>query len=126
MKSDEGPKPRAAGHGGRRAGSGRKKAAAVQAKLSLNESINARIGARSGEVLDALFVLALGARMRDDDDDGGDSYVTPPDRQACEYLLNRVLGKPTEHKEVSGPDGAAIPVSIVAAIDRVYGAEASG
>jgi hypothetical protein len=30
--------------------------------------------------------------------------------KASEILLNRVYGKPTERKELSGPDGAAIPV----------------
>ena len=37
-------------------------------------------------------------------------YKRPPDRQANEYLINRVMGKPTERQEVSGPDGSAIEV----------------
>lgn len=32
-------------------------------------------------------------------------YQRPPDRAANEYLINRIMGKPTERKELSGPDG---------------------
>jgi hypothetical protein len=35
-------------------------------------------------------------------------YQRPPDRQANEYLINRILGKPTERSEISGPDGAPL------------------
>lgn len=34
--------------------------------------------------------------------------VAEPDRAANEYLINRLLGKPTERKELSGPDGGSI------------------
>jgi hypothetical protein len=32
-------------------------------------------------------------------------YQQAPDRASNEYLLNRIMGKPTEIQEVSGPDG---------------------
>lgn len=35
----------------------------------------------------------------------------PPERQANEYLTNRVMGKPTEHQEVTGKDGGPIEVA---------------
>jgi hypothetical protein len=35
-------------------------------------------------------------------------YQRPPDRQANEYLINRIMGKPTERQELSGPDGGPI------------------
>lgn len=47
--------------------------------------------------------------------------VADGDRAANEYLLNRRLGKPKQAVELSGPDGSAIPVSIEAALDKVYG-----
>lgn len=37
-------------------------------------------------------------------------FKRPPDRQANEYLINRVMGKPTERQELSGPDRGPIPV----------------
>jgi hypothetical protein len=37
-------------------------------------------------------------------------FKRPPDRQANEYLINRVMGKPTERQEVSGPERGPIPV----------------
>ena len=47
--------------------------------------------------------------------------VADGDRAANEYLLNRRLGKPKQAVELSGPDGGAIPVSLEAAIDKLYG-----
>lgn len=36
--------------------------------------------------------------------------VADRDRAANEYLINRILGKPTERQEVSGPNSGPIPV----------------
>lgn len=47
--------------------------------------------------------------------------VADADRAANEYLINRRLGRPKQAVELSGPDGAPIPVSIEAAIDLIYG-----
>jgi hypothetical protein len=118
-------KPRAAGHGGRRLGAGRKTAQAKKAKADLRESLTERITARSGEILDSLFTLALGVKIKDVDDKTGEVeyFVCPPDRQACEYLLNQAIGKPTERKEIGGPEGGPIPVSVQGAIDKIYGGE---
>ena len=32
-------------------------------------------------------------------------YQLPPDISAIKYLADRIMGKPTERKELSGPDG---------------------
>jgi len=37
--------------------------------------------------------------------------IADRDRAANEYLINRILGKPTERQEFSGPEGAPIEVS---------------
>lgn len=37
-------------------------------------------------------------------------YQRPPDRQANEYLINRILGKPTERQEIGGIDGGPIEI----------------
>lgn len=49
-----------------------------------------------------------------------ESYAEP-DRAANQYLIDRIAGKPTERREVTGPEGAAIPISIEAAIAKIYG-----
>jgi len=46
--------------------------------------------------------------------------VAAPNLQASVYAMNRIMGTPTERQELSGPDGAAIPVTIESAIDRIY------
>ncbi len=39
--------------------------------------------------------------------------ITPePDRAAIEYLIDRILGKPTASVEMSGPDGGDIPLPV--------------
>ncbi len=50
------------------------------------------------------------------------SSIAAPDRAAGQYLIDRILGKPTVavEAEVSGPEGGAIPVSIESVIAKVY------
>jgi hypothetical protein len=36
--------------------------------------------------------------------------IAEPDRAANQYLIDRILGKPTERKEVSGPEGGPVQV----------------
>lgn len=44
-----------------------------------------------------------------------------PDRASNQYLWDRVAGRPTERRELSGPEGGAIPLSVEQAIDKIYG-----
>ena len=44
-----------------------------------------------------------------------------PDLRANVYLADRIMGKPTERVEHSGPEGGSIPVSVEQQIDAVYG-----
>lgn len=49
-----------------------------------------------------MFVLADGVMVEDDvpgEDGEPVRYTKPPDRQANEYLINRVMGKPTDKTE---------------------------
>lgn len=48
-----------------------------------------------------------------------------PSLAANQYALDRIMGRPTEHQELSGPDGGAIPLSVEGAIERVYGDKAN-
>lgn len=70
-----------------------------------------QIADRLPQLIDNLFRLADGHWVEETDKDGGRRvYSTSPDRASNEYLINRIMGKPTETREISGPDGEAIPV----------------
>ena len=48
--------------------------------------------------------------------------IADKDRQANEYLINRILGKPTERQEIAGADGGPIqltPVDYRAGLDAL-------
>ncbi len=47
-------------------------------------------------------------------------YQRPPDRQANEYLINRIMGKPTERKEITGEDGAALFPDFERTLQKTY------
>lgn len=101
-----------AGNGGARPGAGRKKKAD-----KFETAINAaeqRIRDRLPELIDNMFILAGGVVVQevDEKDDIVHVFSKPPDRQANEYLINRILGKPTERQEVGGLNGAAIRVQV--------------
>jgi hypothetical protein len=40
-------------------------------------------------------------------------YRVSPDFKSLQYLVDRLMGKPTEHKELTGEDGGPIPVQFV-------------
>jgi hypothetical protein len=88
-------------NGGPRKGSGRKKSAFKHATaIQLAEET---IKGRLPKLLDKLFELADGVTCQTVDKDGHEIiYTRIPDRQAIEYLINRVCGKPTEKLEHSG------------------------
>jgi hypothetical protein len=44
-----------------------------------------------------------------------------PDHRAIEGMLNRTLGKATEHHEHSGPDNQPIQIDLMGAIGKIYG-----
>lgn len=90
--------------GGRRPGAGRKTNPVKVIRESLLDAANARIGEWMPSLLGNLKVLA----------DRGD-------RQANEYLINRLLGRPAEKVEHSGPDGGPVPLAFAVALVKVYG-----
>ncbi len=104
-------------NGGARPGAGRKrKDEKFKAPIAKAEK---RIADRLPQLIDNLFELADGVTVQETDPKTGATtvYTRPPDRQANEYLLNRIMGKPTERQEVSGPDGTALEVT-APALDR--------
>jgi hypothetical protein len=93
------------GRGGARAGAGRKpKAQKFVAEVADAER---RIVDRLPQLIDNMFLLADGVTVQTVDDEGGMRvYTRPPDRKANEYLINRILGTPTQRIEVDpDPDG---------------------
>lgn len=62
-----------------------------------------KIADRLPSLLENMFALADGYWQEETDKDGKRIvYKTPPDFKANQYLLDRILGKPTERQEISG------------------------
>lgn len=92
------------GAGGARPGAGRKRKAEKfkspieQAERQIADSLPALVG--------NMFELAKGVFTEEHTLEGKRYvYQRIPDRAANEYLINRVMGKPVERKEVTGADG---------------------
>lgn len=87
--------------GGPRPGSGRPRKTEVhEAPIAAAER---RIGDHLPEVIDSLLELALGVTVEEPDGNGGVRvYRRPPNYRACSYLIDRVMGKPTDKREVTG------------------------
>lgn len=47
-------------------------------------------------------------------------YQKPPDLGAIKYLMDRIMGKPTERKEITGENGSPISVRFTEALNAVY------
>lgn len=47
-------------------------------------------------------------------------YQRPPDRQANQYLIDRIMGKPTERKELTGEDGTPLFPDFERALNKAY------
>jgi hypothetical protein len=90
--------------GGRRPGSGRKfKGVVHQGPVAAAEQ---QIADRLPGLIDSLFELSEGVLVQSETADGNVRiYRTAPDRQSITYLIDRVMGKPTERHEHSGKDG---------------------
>lgn len=69
-----------------------------------------QIADRLPELVDNLLRLGAGVVIQEETEDGPRIYKTAPNFKANEYLINRIMGKPTERLEASGPDGGPIPI----------------
>lgn len=73
-----------------------------------------RISENLVRYIENLERLADGVTVSETDREGKEHiYTRAPDRQANEYLINRIMGKPTERKEVTGEDGEPLNIRIV-------------
>lgn len=85
--------------GGARPGAGRKPRAEKYATPIADGE--RRISDRLPWLIEKQFELADGVLVQEMTKEGAFVYKTPPDRQAIEYLINRVMGKPIEKKDVN-------------------------
>lgn len=84
------------GNGGKRAGAGRpRNEERFEPQI---KKAHALIKKRWTEVVDALIDSAIGITFRETDEDTGgiNIYTKAPDTKAAMYLLDRVMGKPTQ------------------------------
>jgi hypothetical protein len=87
-----------------------KKADKYKGKIERAEK---QIADRLPDLIDNLFELANGVLVEDVNPVTGETnvYRKPPDYKANEYLINRIMGKPTERQEISGIDGDSIDLN---------------
>jgi hypothetical protein len=132
-RSDKSPK-KANGHGGRRAGAGRKTPEARKARADFNAATAETLAAWLPDLLRNLKRLADGGYERVEEKFEADPAVpgvlvlverkvetAEPDRAANEYLVNRLLGKPMQAVEHTGAGGGEILHKFTVACDQFYG-----
>ncbi len=110
------------GRGGARAGAGRK-SKQDKHKLAINRA-EKQIKDRLPDLIDNLFELAEGVEVQEVDKDGKTRiYSRPPDRQANEYLINRIMGKPVERTETEATNETThvFLTQFSAALEITYG-----
>jgi hypothetical protein len=143
-------KPRAkSSHGGPRPGSGRKPSTVKEIRDRIVAETDKEICRHLPQLIKNMLYLANGGYERVEEKwtppqkttkemDGREIELSSeaqlierkvswaePDRAANQYLIDRILGKPKQAVEVGGPDGGQIPLSIEAAIAKVYGEAAA-
>ena len=62
-----------------------------------------RIADSLPRLVDRLVELANGITIQQEDSKGPEVYTLLPNRQAAQYLVNRILGQPSQQMEMSGP-----------------------
>lgn len=106
-----------AGKGGKRPGAGRKPKRDKHATAI--DSAERLIRDRLPELVDLAFTRARGVMVKDVTLDGTvEYYETPPDLKAITYLMDRVMGKPTERQVVTGPNGGPVQVNVTKLTDE--------
>lgn len=95
-------------NGGARANAGRKRRAEkFETQIQRAEK---KIADRLPWIVDKMFELADGVYVEKPGLTGPIIYQQAPDYKALAYLADRIMGKPTERKELTGADGSPIPV----------------
>ncbi len=100
------------GHGGARTGAGRKpkrdkhSGAINRAEKKIVDSLP--------EIVEAQIKLALGILVQSEPDENGvvEVFNKAPDVKAGQYLIDRILGKPTQKQEISGEEGGPLVIKV--------------
>lgn len=121
MQAKDGIKPKD-GRGGARPGAGRKKKEVKFAGVIADAE--KKIADRLPDVIFSMFELAAGVTVQETTKKGEEViYTRAPDYRACAYLIDRILGKPTEPIEiddVTDPENRpAIPNGVTAMFAEV-------
>lgn len=76
------------------------------------ERAEKQIADRLPDLIENMFRLATGVMIEEVNPLTGekDIYQKPPDYKANEYLINRIMGKPTERQEIEYPEGIDVKV----------------
>ena len=105
--------------GGARANSGRKPAASKAAIADFNAATLATLIGWLPDLLKNLKHLADGGHERVTEKFDADGIlierkveIADSDRNANQYLIDRLLGKPTERKELTGEEGGPLKVLV--------------
>lgn len=132
-------------HGGKRAGAGRKSKATTKLRADIVAEADKAICDELPKLINNMVRLANGGYPRVEERWEPGEVLTPgedgkeptrktelvlverkvstadADRAANQYLIDRILGKPKQAVEMSGPNGGAVPLSIEQAIAKIYG-----
>ncbi len=85
-----------------------------------------RIADNLPNIIDKLMELADGVTVQETGKDGSERiYDRPPDREAAKYLIDRIMGKPTERQEVDNSGDLVIRVHYAEQEHRVNDTEAA-
>jgi hypothetical protein len=88
-----------AGWGGARPGAGRPRKNDLY-RSAIREA-EQKVADKLPHIADKLLELVDGVYVQSETPEGEvNVYLRPPDRQAAEYLWNRIAGKPSEHVDV--------------------------
>lgn len=105
-------------NGGARPGAGRKpKEEKFKIPIARAEK---KIADRLPWLVDKALELADGVYVEKIGINGPMVYQQAPDYKAIAYLIDRIMGKPTERKEVTGEDGAPLFPDFERSLQKAY------
>jgi hypothetical protein len=105
------PKKPGATKGGARPNAGRP--AKAETYATPIKDAEQRIADRLPRLIDKLFTLADGVVVQETDEEGRvDVYAKAPDLKALTYLVDRVMGKPTERVEAQATNDTTLRIEV--------------
>lgn len=110
------------GHGGARAGAGRKRAEVRVILDSAKDEADRLIAEHLPQAIRNIVTLANGVTVQVTNGDGTALvYTEKPDRAANEYIVNRAMGKPTEKTDADVKVSGSVTINAARDVLRVSG-----